>query len=492
MVVRSGLVELRGPVLGPGLEPGRWRRLLASLSEDSLCLSGAGGAAGAALTNGESEPEPEPEPEPETEPSPPGSEPRPGPGRQRSVRIVKQEAGGLGISIKGGRENHMPIIISKIFRGLAAEQSRQLYVGDAILAVNGTDLRDASHDQAVQALKKTGREVVLEVKYLKEVSSYFKASSPGTPLAWSPPSGPPDPPSPGAPPGDDTQTELSFPLEMCYIRRTTCSPDIENRYIDLRSADGQQSVTLRLRDGPTAQSWFTALHGNASVLLPRSTARLRALGGPNAQHLGWLTEQVAEQEERPVLALLTDKELQLYSCLPHTREQLDNPDSRHPLITTRLVHSGPAKGLQADPDLSFVLRAGTRRGVESRLFTTATATDLGLWSRLLVDGCHRAAEQLQEVMTECSWLGRACQLAVHLERGFTISRVGELGRSAPLVSQPFERLRMSSDDGVRLLFLDFGGPEGEIQLNMESCPKTIVFIIHSFLSAKITRLGLLA
>lgn len=80
----------------------------------------------------------------------------------RRVRVVKQEAGGLGISIKGGRENRMPILISKIFPGLAADQSRALRLGDAILSVNGTDLRQATHDQAVQALKRAGKEVLLE------------------------------------------------------------------------------------------------------------------------------------------------------------------------------------------------------------------------------------------------------------------------------------------------------------------------------------------
>uniref|UniRef100_A0A8B9MQ72 PDZ domain-containing protein n=1 Tax=Accipiter nisus TaxID=211598 RepID=A0A8B9MQ72_9AVES len=65
-----------------------------------------------------------------------------------------QHLGGLGISIKGGKENKMPILISKIFKGLAADQTQALYVGDAILAVNGTDLRDATHDEAVQALKR--------------------------------------------------------------------------------------------------------------------------------------------------------------------------------------------------------------------------------------------------------------------------------------------------------------------------------------------------
>lgn len=82
----------------------------------------------------------------------------------RKVRVVKQESGGLGISIKGGRENRMPILISKIFPGLAADQSRALRVGDAILSVNGNDLREATHDLAVQALKKAGKEVTLEGK----------------------------------------------------------------------------------------------------------------------------------------------------------------------------------------------------------------------------------------------------------------------------------------------------------------------------------------
>lgn len=64
----------------------------------------------------------------------------------------------------GGKENKMPILISKIFKGLAADQTEALYVGDAIMSVNGYDLREATHDEAVQALKKTGKEVILEGK----------------------------------------------------------------------------------------------------------------------------------------------------------------------------------------------------------------------------------------------------------------------------------------------------------------------------------------
>lgn len=82
--------------------------------------------------------------------------------QKRIVRVVKSDNNGLGISIKGGRENKMPILISKIFKGMAADATEQLYVGDAILAVDNENLRDATHDEAVKALKKAGKIVKLE------------------------------------------------------------------------------------------------------------------------------------------------------------------------------------------------------------------------------------------------------------------------------------------------------------------------------------------
>lgn len=58
----------------------------------------------------------------------------------------------------------MPILISKIFRGMAADNAKGLYVGDAILSVNNEELRDATHEEAVKALKRAGRVVDLEGK----------------------------------------------------------------------------------------------------------------------------------------------------------------------------------------------------------------------------------------------------------------------------------------------------------------------------------------
>uniref|UniRef100_A0A8C8E8W2 Syntrophin alpha 1 n=1 Tax=Otus sunia TaxID=257818 RepID=A0A8C8E8W2_9STRI len=409
--------------------------------------------------------------------------------------------GSLGQAVLGrGRENKMPILISKIFKGLAADQTEALYVGDAILSVNGTDLSEATHDEAVQALKKTGKEVVLEVKYMKEISPYFKNSSAGATVSWDPsPATLQKRSSPLLPPRELRESR-TVPLKMCYVSRKCLPTDPEHRYLEVCSADGRVALFLRAKDEATAQSWLSAIQANTGALLPRVKEELRAqlagagvVAGRDVKHVGWLTEQLPSAGTRNLLAVLTEKELLLYGSLPQSRDALGKPAHSYPLIATRLVHSGPAKGSALyEAELSFALRSGTRLGVQTHLFSLESPRDLALWTRLLVDGTHGAAELAQEVSAACSWKGQDCTLSVHIDKGFTISTTEPGLSKTILLQQPFEKLQMSSDDGTKMLYLDFGGPEGEIQLDLHSCPKTIVFIIHSFLSAKVTRLGLLA
>ncbi|NWZ96035.1 SNTA1 protein, partial [Nesospiza acunhae] len=417
---------------------------------------------------------------------------------------------------QGGRENKMPILISKIFKGLAADQTEALYVGDAILAVNGTDLSEATHDEAVQALKKTGKEVILEVKYMKEISPYFKNSSAGATVSWDPsPAGQQKRSSPLLPPRELRESR-SVPLKMCYVSRKCLPTDPEHRYLEVCSADGRVALFLRAKDEATAQSWLGAIQANAAALLPRVKEELRAqlagagtVAGRDVKHVGWLTEQVPPRVvprhpvppccggpdpvplqlpsagTRNLLAVLTEKELLLYGSLPQSRDALGKPTHSYPLIATRLVHSGPAKGSALyEAERSFALRAGGRLGVQTHLFSLESPRR----------GVRRGPRLtlVPSLSPACTWKGQDCTLTVHIDKGFTIS-TSEPGLSRTiLLQQPFEKLQMSSDDGTKMLYLDFGGPEGEIQLDLHSCPKTIVFIIHSFLSAKVTRLGLLA
>lgn len=62
----------------------------------------------------------------------------------------------------------------------------------------------------------------------------------------------------------------------------------------------------------------------------------------------------------------------------------------------------------------------------------------------------------------CTWKGQDCTLSIHIDKGFTISATEPGLSKTILLQQPFEKLQMSSDDGTKMLYLDFGGPEGEI------------------------------
>ncbi|KAI1890064.1 hypothetical protein AGOR_G00169370 [Albula goreensis] len=436
----------------------------------------------------------------------------------RKVRVVKQESGGLGISIKGGRENRMPILISKIFPGLAADQSRALRVGDAILSVNGNDLREATHDLAVQALKKAGKEVTLEVKYIKEVSPLLKKPSLVADLPWdevregarpqSPSlSGSEDSGSPkhcggGAkdrrePYGGGAKDRKVINLKMCFISRNLTMPDLENRLLELLSPDGRHTLVLRCKDGPTAHSWFSAIHTNVAALLPQTLTRISANTQRPLRHIGWLAEQVqldgGRHQYRPVVMALTDKDILLFESVPWTREAWALPLMTHPLLATRLVHSGSARSSPAlGADLVFATRTGTAQGIESHVFRVETHWDLSSWTRALVQGGHAAAELIKEVSIGCVLNRQDVRLTIHYERGFTVTRdPGESAGGAVLFRYPFEKLKMSADDGIRNLYLDFGGAEGEMVFDLHSNPKPVVFVLHSFLSAKLTRMGLL-
>ncbi|XP_026225632.1 beta-1-syntrophin [Anabas testudineus] len=451
--------------------------------------------------------------------------------RKRCVKVTKQEIGGLGISIKGGKENKMPILISKIFKGLAADQTQALYVGDAILSVNAMNLRDATHDEAVQALKRAGKEVTLEVKYMREATPYVKKGPPVSEIGWETP--PPESPRLGSPPftssslsdppSPPVQPSLSLqgdrrciPLKMCYVTRAMTVPDPENRQLELHSPDAKHTVVLRCPDQPSALSWFSAMHSVTSSLAQRAlaeviqnTARMGVAGSKEIRHLGWLAGKTESEKQswKPALVVVTEKDLLLYNSLPRCKEAWHSPAHSYPLLATRLVHSGPDRGSpHSGTELFFATRTGTRLGIETHLFRAETTKDLSTWTRHIVNGCHASAEMIKEVTTSCLYRGQECRLVIHYEQGFSVlddpkladgQNEEEKGAHTPtrprvLLSYPFEKLKMSSDDGVRMLFLDFGGREGEIQLDLHSCPKPIVFILHSFLSAKISRLGLVA
>lgn len=94
--------------------------------------------------------------------------------KERMVQITRQKEGGLGFSIKGGAEHKLPILISRIYKDHAADNTGQLFVGDAIIKVNGEYITACNHDDAVMILRNAGDLVILTVKHYRAATPFLQ------------------------------------------------------------------------------------------------------------------------------------------------------------------------------------------------------------------------------------------------------------------------------------------------------------------------------
>ncbi|MGH0141765.1 UNVERIFIED_CONTAM: hypothetical protein FKN15_074652 [Acipenser sinensis] len=322
----------------------------------------------------------------------------------------------------------------------------------------------------------------ITVKYMREATPYVKKGSPVSEIGWETP--PPESPrlgsvssEPPSPPAFSLHGDRRYiPLKMCYVTQSMTKLDPENRQFELHSPDARHTVVLRCKDSATAQGWFSAVQSNAIDSVAKVIAEVKEqigrtgiAGSREIRHLGWLAKKLEHEKQcwKPVLVVVTEKDLLLYDSMPRMKEAWYGPAHTYPLLATRLVHSGLGKGSpQPGVKLSFETRTGTRQGIESHLFRAETSKELSEWTRHIVQACHNSAELIKEITTSCTYKNQECRLTIHYEQGFNVS--AELQEGAllkPLFNYPFEKLKMSSDDGVRMLFLDFGGKEGEISLN---------------------------
>ncbi|XP_029611804.1 protein scribble homolog isoform X14 [Salmo trutta] len=147
-----------------------------------------------------------------------------GPRHRRSTCLVRNDKG-LGFSIAGGkgstayRTGDLGIYISRIAEGGAAHRDSTLRVGDRVITINGVDMTEARHDQAVALLTGTSPTIALLVER-DQAEPGAAGGSPGLSRAraHSPP--PPEPSdSPDQEEGNDDSphgTHMSRPLQDEY------------------------------------------------------------------------------------------------------------------------------------------------------------------------------------------------------------------------------------------------------------------------------------
>uniref|UniRef100_A0A8D2P2Q1 Protein scribble homolog n=1 Tax=Zosterops lateralis melanops TaxID=1220523 RepID=A0A8D2P2Q1_ZOSLA len=147
------------------------------------------------------------------------------PATERFSTCLMRNEKGLGFSIAGGkgstpyRAGDTGIFISRIAEGGAAHRDGILHVGDRVISVsiNGVDMTEARHDQAVALLTAASPTIVLLVER-EGMEQLGERGSPGVPRGRM--HSPPPPPGPGDSPPEETpappRNHLSKGLEDQY------------------------------------------------------------------------------------------------------------------------------------------------------------------------------------------------------------------------------------------------------------------------------------
>ncbi|CAH2989075.1 unnamed protein product [Chilo suppressalis] len=299
--------------------------------------------------------------------------------RERMVQITRQKVGGLGLSIKGGAEHKLPILISKIYKDQAADQTGQLFVGDAVIKVNGEYITACKHDDAVNILRNAGDIVVLTVKHYRAATPFLQKQADGASdtdsstgddhpslhnkpvdancnseksvehtnggwqTSWDEDSSRPGsamgsirgsrPPSVASdrPPAQPTwQDVVSVPLMMGYVTRYVFGTDkLRPGAFEVRGARQQSTGVIHLEEPAALSLWLKSISDNILGLTNLQMKLLnRALPmGERIEYMGWVHEGVVSasapwQTYRPKFLVLKGTDVMLYDTPPMNLTEL--------------------------------------------------------------------------------------------------------------------------------------------------------------------------
>ena len=135
-------------------------------------------------------------------------------------------------------------------------------------SVDGNDLKNASHDEAVKVLKGTQQNVTMQVRYMKEITPFFHKAMLLNDFGWEPPgtaflaqaSNNPVPPSSViAPEFASPNSEMKWSsLQLTCLTKDANFPEENASTLEIHSPNRKNSILLRV-SAKSADRWSAAI-----------------------------------------------------------------------------------------------------------------------------------------------------------------------------------------------------------------------------------------
>uniref|UniRef100_A0A665TKA3 Syntrophin, gamma 2 n=1 Tax=Echeneis naucrates TaxID=173247 RepID=A0A665TKA3_ECHNA len=426
----------------------------------------------------------------------------------RTVVLRRQATGGLGLSIKGGAEHNVPVVISKIFKDQVGK--KVFYLTNVMWPL-----------EWVHLLRTAGDEVTITVRYLREVPSFLKLplGSPGPSMDHSRVSSPlfdsglhlngngnNTAPSPSSPSANEPKYErrwldaISLPLLMARVSRYKAGMDkLRSNCFEVFALDGVSTNILQFCTAAESTDWLQAISTNINDLTQENVSPPL-----NIIHMGWACESSEGNTACRTAAFkflaLRGPYFYTFRSPPISAADWGQAETSYNLYEVLFkVHklwmvedcwlqARLYLGLEHSPEqqdnesLCFSILVGHGR---SHTFRVELATDLAIWEKSFQRAVFLEVQRIRSKSYMCSSQGNVLCFTIDFGVGFTCSE----GTSKTILWRyKFSQLKGSSDDGktrVKLLFKNAESNQIEMKELEFANLTAVLHCIHSFIAAKV-------
>ncbi|XP_065345238.1 gamma-1-syntrophin isoform X1 [Cloeon dipterum] len=422
--------------------------------------------------------------------------------RERVVGVQRQRTGGLGLSIKGGSEHKLPILISRIFREQAADMTGNLFVGDAIVRVNDQEMYGRTHDQAVNILRNAGDTVTITVKHYKAATPFLQHNFPREDSSrslnldnlqngdWRATS----PVSRRSSAVDSTSSGrwtdvVAVPLLMAYVTRYIFGTDkLRPNAFEVRGLNGTSTGVIQCGDAAILSQWLKYVTDNI-VGLTNLQVKLfnRTLpASERVEYMGWVNEGVLNNNQpwqcwRPRYLTLRSTDLVLSDTPPVSVTNWGDNCQIFQIYQSMFRVIKDSENVD-ERQHCFLLQTA---GHESRYLSVETRQELLRIEAAWHCAVCSAVIKLKNKTFNVVWGGKPAVLTLDWNVGFVLA---DAETGAVNWKYKFSQLKGSSDDNKCRLKLHFQLMESRIIETREmECPtlQSLLFCMHAFLTAKV-------
>lgn len=438
------------------------------------------------------------------EPIPVDTTPRPLNSKERMVQVRRQKVGGLGLSIKGGAEHKLPILISRIYKNQAADATGELFVGDAIIKVNGEYITACPHDDAVNILRNAGDLVVLTVKHYRAATPFLQKQnkeedgildSPtkdeieeGLKQATSS--------RPNSLVSSDTEVSatrwvdiVTLPLMMAYVTRYIFGTDkLRPNAFEVRGLNGGSTGIIHCDDSAILSQWLKYITDNIIGLthLQMKLYNRNFSVADRIEYMGWVNEGVLNnnhpwQSYKPRFLALKGTDLMLFDTPPLNIADWNKCQLVFKVYQTMFRVVKESENVDERQHCFLVQTSGQ----DSRYLSVETRQELLRIENAWHCSVCTAVMKLGTKTFTVSCGGKTAGLTLDWNTGFSLH---EADAKQPLWQYKFSQLRGSSDDGKSKLKLHFQDLESRaIETKELECSilQSLLFCMHAFLTAKV-------